>query len=552
MFSAARAVSSGLSVHGDVFYQYGPITAWLHGGMLRVFGGHLLVLRLVSVAAILVALVLSFHAARKIYSEQVAFIGSTLWIGLASFFSQDFPPLAWSSDVALSLQALILFLLARRGQHTSLHNPKPVFLAGVLLVVLLLTRLSTGALSLMALIVIILLCPQRWKLIRPFFAGVTSMLAIVALLLTISGSIVEWWRQTIQIPRHIYLSSLGEFGASSVGSLILTKGLPLLALFVCAANVITVVARVEDRWKRGGLEILGFLCIGGVLWITSEAGNGSLIGREPLLWSILLSVPLLVVHQDLSAFIDSREGAEIVFVGLSIASLIQVFPIADPRHLWWSIFPGIFPATNLFLKHFRSGLGRVVVGLVVGSTVVSATSGLIEALRVPRYELSSSVFDGMLARRDLTLAIQDELVVMKEMEQIHGPRPSLNLCVDGLYAGLSGEIGFPDPYFVDGWDFPSEVHDQNERTEFVRREQPFIWLCPPVVQPSVEEDAPTTSEILDPFGYRLVERRKCLKDDPYFNEWPRLVYLAVPTDWRSLPLEASIALTSKCEVKDGN
>ena len=86
MFSAARAVSSGLSIHGDVFYQYGPITAWLHGGMLRVFGGHLLVLRLVSVAAILVALALSFHAARKIYTEQVAFVGSTLWIGLASFF----------------------------------------------------------------------------------------------------------------------------------------------------------------------------------------------------------------------------------------------------------------------------------------------------------------------------------------------------------------------------------------------------------------------------------------------------------------------------------
>ena len=96
MFTAARAVSSGLRVHGEVFYQYGPVTAWLHGAVLRVFGEHLLVLRFFSVAAILTAIAFSYCVARRVYSSATALIATTMWIGLASFLSKDFPPLARS------------------------------------------------------------------------------------------------------------------------------------------------------------------------------------------------------------------------------------------------------------------------------------------------------------------------------------------------------------------------------------------------------------------------------------------------------------------------
>lgn len=552
MFTAARAVSTGLNIHGEVFYQYGPFTAWVHGYTLHIFGEKLIVLRLVSVAAILLALALSFHAARKVYSPAVAFIGATLWLGLASFFSREFPPLAWSSDVALAVQALVLFLITRRGWTKWLSSQGTLVTTGALLVILLLTRLSTGVLSLVAVLVVLILGPHRRRSVLSLLGGSTCLLALVALVLTVSGSIGEWWKQTVVIPRHIYLSSLGEFGKSSVGSSILAKGLPLLGLFVCAATGFAVAAQVEDRWKRIGLELTGILTTGLVLWITYRAGDNSILSREALLWVLLLAVPLVVTQSELFLSIRSRDYSGVLFVALSIASLIQVFPIADQRHLWWSIFPGVYPVTNLLLNNFRTIFGRIIVGLIVGLTVASGISGFFEVMRVPRYELSSPVFDGMLAKKDLTLSLRDDLDLMRDMEQVHGPRPSLNLCVDGLYAGLSSEIAFPDPYFVDGWDFPSEVHNENSRSEFVRQRQPFIWLCPPVVQPSVEEDAPTTSEILQPLGYRLVERRKCLREDPYFNEWPRLVYLAVPAGWPPLSREIALSTTETCGITDGN
>ena len=45
-YAAAAGVADGLNIHSQIFEQYGPITAWIQGWTLDVFGFNLLNLRI--------------------------------------------------------------------------------------------------------------------------------------------------------------------------------------------------------------------------------------------------------------------------------------------------------------------------------------------------------------------------------------------------------------------------------------------------------------------------------------------------------------------------
>lgn len=546
MFTAARGVSEGLELHRQVFYQYGPLTGWLHGLVLFLFGSRLFVLRLVSVASIVGALYFAQRSAQHSFSKATASIGTVLYLASAYFFSESLPPLAWSSDVALLLQGIVLFIVAR-GISSYKKTNKAFVLIGAVLALLCLTRLSTGLVSSSFVFAVLFLDKGRRKNVLNLLTGWFSVALGAVVILWAQGSLSLWWTQTIVIPRHIYLRTLGGSGVDSLGVSLASRGIPLLA--ICTAVVLLAIysSRVSSVGNRLLVQVLGAMNVALFFWLVGRSTDYFLIGRDSILWIVVVMMVIIITPSEIATYAENRDLPRLLFIAMSLASLVQIFPITDYRHLWWAVFPAIYPATELLLKFLaNSNFGKILIGGLVGLTVIAGIHGLMATLSIPRYKLPGETFDGMLARRDVFLTLDDNLRLKSDFEQSYGSRPSLNLCVDGLYAGLSGKVGFPDPYFVDGWEFPTQVHDEAKQQEFVRKYQPFVWMCPPVVQPSVDESAPTALSVIQPFGYRLTARRKCLVDDPRFNEWPRLVYLAVPSNWPQSEIEAQLKDDTEC------
>jgi len=133
-----------------------------------------------------------------------------------------------------------------------------------------------------------------------------------------------------------------------------------------------------------------------------------------------------------------------LLVAASVASLVQLYPIADPNHLWWAApLPLVLLAFMLTTNENK----QIAFWLMAILTVPYLTMSIWSAQAFygrPRVELSTGVLKGMMVQEALLPDYQAMDHLLKDVE----PRSARFVCDQGLFSVWNGAYLADSPAYV--------------------------------------------------------------------------------------------------------
>ncbi|MBI5087378.1 MAG: hypothetical protein HZB15_00485, partial [Actinobacteria bacterium] len=533
MLAAAIAVREGHHVQGDVFAQYGPLTPWLQALALLVPISPALALRLLNVVLIaLVVFVMSdLGRVKPEYwpgTRWSGMLAAVAWLGVADVFGWV-PMLPWSSTVAAALSASAVYCIVRALRECSVERWRVArrwsIAAGVLVGLTPFARLNVGLASLatflvMATVLAVVRGPAT-NCARLGLAGVAAGIASVLLVLTLTGSIGDWWHQSIAWPvqwqdsaTELYDSGtrlettvrrlrtpLIVVGAFSIAWLLvaqLTRGRRWIRRSVGLGFGAYVLWYCYLRPAQPELTFSGRIAVGNT-WIPEIAENFNYLTLVS--WSVIVVAPLFAVTclaLMAARRLDRRAALSwIVLGGFSVAGLVQIWPVSDTRHYWWGL-----PIGLMFLFAIPSIAGRdaslahqpnpyLLVTLM--SVVISALTGQGYLAATRQAAPTGSPAEGMLMGPNIMgTATARPLALDFELLRATLPpgRRTIFYVNDGIYSVFDGHYHSADAYFVH-WGGAPEFEGRLDDLPYVVVDRNQL----PVIEP-----------VLDAHRYRLVRR----------------------------------------------
>jgi 4-amino-4-deoxy-L-arabinose transferase-like glycosyltransferase len=472
----AVAVSQGLTVHSDAFSQYGPITVWLHALALDVFGDRLLTLRIATAVLLGISAALLFLLAREvglpaIVAASTAFLwvsSAPIWMVWPGFY--DLWPWPSVTFLALSLGSL-LTLIKALGPDRTLRNVSILTLAsGFLAGIAVITRPNYGLVFGVALVLVTITNTrtgrQRMRALVMFGVGGAVGVLLPLLELLREGAFQAFIDQSIVGP-------LGERPAGTSltynATTYLAGSLPYLAVVLIgiwlanrARN--TAYFRLTIILVAGACVAIGTLGVAGFptnLFVLTRLSLHLAISIQtiaPLYAAVVLT--LIVLARQLIRSVRRTELAPVtstsrlpklgwVIVLPAGAALVQLYPVADPMHLWWS---APLPVLVLLQEcHNRVRNRTHLIWLTAAITVPFILLGAVLTgidLTSPRTTMQSGVLAGMHLRDKWTAQVPE---LDAELGQLQ-PGANLFLCRDGLWSVWNGDYLATGPDYVD-WSF---------------------------------------------------------------------------------------------------
>lgn len=544
MYAAAMAVRSGYQIQKEAYSQYGPIVPWIQGVELLLFGNKIVVIKVFSALSIAVASgCFAYFFARR-FSLKVAFLAILIWLACFPGFDTSMMMLAWSSDYLLLIFGVILVLSTFIQTNNQKRNVIIKLIIGFCFGAAIFIRINSGipaALSFLVLLFILV----NFREAKHYYLGFISSFICFLGYFTAIGSLHIWYEQTIEFPRKLYIGVMGQGGFDGLKGNSVVNGLPAigvtLVIYVFARNLEPIKSLVSSK------KILYYISI----VISPLAFNWLLGGGEkfgPLepklfLWAVVPAAVVFIpvaVHELLSARVEDFIEEHIVLISISFCSLIQVYPVVDRRHLWWAVLPMLgYLLNKLFLSCSRKS--GIIFIAAIGTLLVPQTVTLARAsLNSDRVTMNSvPSLKGSLVDKDFSTAFQLQLQAAHDYQLTHGSKSVLNLCMDGYFATIGNKFELSDPYYV-LWSLPKQRWTEEARKKFAAKNQPLMWLCPPVAN---------YAETAESYGYRVVPRDVCIGDDPKFANWPLVGQLAVPKQWPSLAIDSVALDSTRCQAK---
>ena len=533
MLTPALVVARGGVIHRDIFSQYGPLTAYMQAIFVWIFGPHLLSIRIASATYLSLAVALLYSSWRRIFGEGIALFAYLLVISSSYFFISNSPMHPWSSDAMLFLQALTIYLLVI--SH-SFQGPKAsvfTYIGGLALGLQFANRYVAAFLMLFGISLYYLVCKKEG--LRHIWLGVMTSTGVVLLLLLLSGSFNEWYFQAIQFPRNWVSDVSGVSGWLAIRGTIMTRALPgaaLLLMVIVAFNAATVRNRPLTSLQR----VVSVIFVSILFLVTSSNLTIPYWNTNDVLWTVagilLIATPWFFLRFQ-QHDVGDVGGEAILFIAAAAAST-AIFPISDIRHLYWGLIPSIGPAlmflkSQISLRNNRLVLASFSFVLLVPSTLQAVQ----ETLNVDRVSMADApVLKGMLMDRQYSQFFNDRFQVIDKYLTAHPKAPILNICSDGLFASLSPNLKFPDPYFVSwqfGFDFfGSDTSEGRNRLSFVQKARPIVWMCPLMDNPQL---------IAEKYRLRLIPIDRNVDTHAPYNWWPYVSYLGVAKEWPQIDLE---------------
>lgn len=547
MVAAARIVGEGGVVHRDAFAMYGPIVTWLQAIEFKVALGSLVGLRIGSAFALAVAASFFFSVWRKIFGVRIALAAVGVWVVAAPFVLGFFDLIPWNSDYLLAIQGAVTASLLRRRLFT-LFGVKipPAVIAGAGVGVMCLTRPTSGIATALLVATVFITQRRREELIN-LFVGAILLVCVVLGVLYLQGGISGWWQQFIVFPRQEFLGQRGPSGFKNLWDAAIGLGVPSLGLLLLAREVDHFANKIgTSSAYRLSIVAATFAAIA-ILW-SDDLRN--ILSIERLFWAIVILSPffflIFAIDPNHSAIDSTTDGWMVWAIG--IASLSQLFPLTDYRHLWWAILPLLGPAFAQLIPMTSSWRRSPFLLVVLFVPLLFTAQDGIQRRFEKQYTTieGSSVLKHMYVDQEFDVAFRQRIETIDEFEDRVGPRTVLNICSDGLFATFGRDMKYPD-YGTVVWKGLNSPQLSAKRLQFVERANPIIWYCPPAVRAGNSPESPTVESLL-PKGYRLVSRTACLEGVGGYDDWPLLSYLAVPEAWGSVPIEEQLASTTSCEL----
>lgn len=387
------------------FNQYGP--AWFL--LLKVITNFasndffFITLRVVTLVFYILAAISTFLFARKFLSLRNSLNVIVLLLAIQPFvtdFNSDMIP--WPSALAMFLVPLVGVALADevQGQKNQTHPIKAIF-AGALVLILVLTRVQIG-IALAILTIILLALYGRWGYLIGFVSGFVC-LGFVSIYYFIQ---IDWFENIID--------DVFGFGSTYAFGSRATYPKPIWTFITTALLIVMYLVAPRLIGVRFGrrllLVFLGVgLCVFSLsVYVLSARGLTMVqmltVASRRLWISMILAASISAVFIWLSRLLSSKKLPEFNFSLLVLTSgvaQLQVWPLFDQMHAWWSSTPAIILVvllvcsnsfTQALKKHYRRGIGLVVLCSVF---LVSAITfyATINHVRVP---LRVTGFSGIL------------------------------------------------------------------------------------------------------------------------------------------------------------
>ena len=467
---AAIAVSEGLVVHRDVFSGYGFLTAWLQGAAVSIFGPYLLVIRLfTAVTLVLVTALLFILVRRTAGSPVIAFMVAAFWVvawpGQAVVWGT--PLLPWPSVVFLVFQ-LGAVLLALGALESPLGRTRLLVLAGLMTGLAILTRINYGAALALALLVSLVLVRKTTGIrVRDIVTPIMAAIAVIVLSLivvTAQGAFMPFLDQSILGPLQGKATvKPTEWFYIENGYLWGSLGILIVSLTVWFLAARTSISRARLWWFSGvGVFVL-------TLWasaaIESSPVRTLILGRltwapamdvqamQPMYFSALITIFVavaVVIRFLLSGQLgdkwrDSSGVSTLTILSLTaLASLFQLFPVADPNHLWWAAPIPLALTLFIFTRGIKADRRLPTASVLLLPPLLLAPFTFHQLLERPRVEIRTGVLSGMWVS---ATSADDVGSVDRVLAQLQ-PRSAEFDCVEGLFAVWNGHYLASTPGYV--------------------------------------------------------------------------------------------------------
>lgn len=543
MFASALAVRHGYKIQGGVYSQYGPVVPWIQALQLWMFGDTIHVLKIGTALALAGATGCYAYVLARLSGIWTAVCALGIWLACFPAIDDSFMMLIWSSDYLLLGSGIALVVLTIAETRNGRTQLVLLALVGSIFGFLPFTRINSGLPSLVICLLLLVYLRSSQREVVAILTGVVFALGTMFGYLTLTGSVGPWYEQSIHFPRLLYVGQLGDSGFSGIKGNSVVNGLPAMAAF----GVLIYICRslTFPRFTssiRYLVEVCALLVASvGLWWLLWDGTKFASIEPRLMLWGVLpASVVLLpkLVRRALDVGTRQYGWSRLFLLGMGVAGLVQVFPVTDRRHLWWAVMPAlgvlIAPLFEAMSRRRKAAATCLVLLLLVPQTASAAASNF----NLRRHEAPNiPVLRGTLMSDDFMTAFELQLKAVDDYRKEFGKRPVLNLCMDGLFATIGGEMKLPDPYYV-YWSLPKQLWTWEDRSKWVEEEKPFIWLCPP----ASDYEAIATS-----FGYRTIPKDVCIPDEDKFKAWPLIGQLAVPQEWPKLSVDSAAGDSSRCE-----
>lgn len=500
-FAAAVGVADGLKIHSEVYEQYGPVTGWIQGATLKLFGSTLLNLRLENVVLLTIAalLLMRIFFILRVPNFAAGLI-TLVWAvscPVSSIYPGAFGFWPWSSVFALVLlldnAAVLLRAQVKRRSLTSWE----LMFAGVTCGVLIFTRFQVGIIAVVINLLLIYLGianhldRKRGLRVRKFMVSLAVSVLYFVLVLAVQGSWTSFVDQIIVGPIQQYVR---PFDWEFFKIYYVLASLPTLALLL----VVTSISRKYSSSVR--LVILGSTAgVMALLMYFGNWGDSAYLNRfdtwravldvqgvsfqfSSVIFFLILSFfalcylfsidfiyPVLYSKgsigkavRDIYKFIGGRlrpthalvtpiqsiRRGKLAVLGtlllLEIPFLVQLYPIADVYHLWW-VAPLFMVLVPYFLFNFVSR--KAVTGIVVSllaPALVSSSIMFVNLIKVPRSEIATGALKGMQVESKYVFSYANISNVLSSV----APNSARFYCGDGLLATWNGEYSSIDASYV--------------------------------------------------------------------------------------------------------
>jgi hypothetical protein len=387
------------------FDQYGSFWIFIYALPATIFPAAwaLILSRIITILLYLVSALFILKIAKFIEKPKLGLIALFL-AGISHAYGLD--PMPWPSSVAIPLLLATTYLLVKilSGANKRRYG---IFI-GAFCGMLILTRVQVG-IAVFAVCLVVLWMHSKCQV--PWLAlGVTLFITIFGTILASLG----WLNQALTdefLFGYAYIQSSSADKPHPVFTLLLT--------FIILGFLIITELRFRYSWLACNWNLLFGIFLAGFLFSSillsvnyifgTSVGNrssGIIIHR---FWvSFLLAGILYSVAQAVTSFIKSRRKRKVesleqkitlAIALLAFASEIEIYPLFDPMHAWWSEFPGVISIGILIAsRSTTTSLNNYIRNLKVAvliSLVVLTTTPFLQGLNSKFTQLSPSDMTGI-------------------------------------------------------------------------------------------------------------------------------------------------------------
>jgi len=393
MVKPALDVLSGQVPFRDTFIQYGMLSSYLQAAALWI-QPTLLTIRWLAVASYAISLILFYSAWRLVLPRSLAVVAAVFFILFIPVYERNYwngdywPLLPWSSNFAMLFQALGLYALFRviRGEQPErwalvlgvncalvfwCRQPVGITMAGTLLIVWPVLH-WTGWIP----------AGSTGRRVAGLLVGGFVIVNLVLFGgLALNGALAEFWYQNIVWPAR-WSQDVHWINTLSRSVHPLAAGEMFLLALALAAPVL--LPRIRPGW----FVRLALICwpLLGALLIWQHEHFRQVFSTDANGWLAL--IPLVIIVQAglcIGRAVCDRGASQPVeyylvaaWAALSLASLPQYYPMADPWHILHALAPGF--GLFVFACWRWSGRSVPVVSAVLGLALLPMVFFRLEAM----------------------------------------------------------------------------------------------------------------------------------------------------------------------------